>query len=215
MRSWLRKRWVALTVSLATLAPLACIAWRYAQGRFVVDPVRQITTITGKTALIMLLLTLAVTPARRILGLRTLAPARRVLGLAAFGYAALHLLIYAGWDYGFNLALLGPALVSQRFIVAGLAAFVLMLPLAITSTAGWMRRLGRRWSRLHWLVYPAAGLVIGHFLWLRKDPREPLRYGGALALLFVLRIPAVERTLIRARQRLAPGRGDEGRDGGR
>jgi sulfoxide reductase heme-binding subunit YedZ len=200
MAGFLRKHWFRILVHAIAVAPGVRIVWMYTRGMFIVDPVRQITTITGRTALILLLLTLACRPLSRILGLGELLAVRRPLGLYSFGYAAAHFLVFAAWDYQLNLDLLGPALLSQRFVLVGLVAFLLMIPLAITSTKGWIRRLGRRWKTLHWLVYPAAALVIGHFLWLRKDPREPLLYGAALGLLLILRIHVVERVLTRARR---------------
>ena len=123
------------------------------------------------------------------------------MGLYAFLYASLHGLTFVGWDYGFDLRLLKPAILGQRFVLAGSAAFLLLLPLAITSTQGWRRRLGKNWRRLHRLVYLASIAVIVHFVWLSKDPRRALQYGTVLALLLVVRIPVVNKTLKKARHR--------------
>jgi sulfoxide reductase heme-binding subunit YedZ len=117
-------------------------------------------------------------------------------------YAALHFSIFVGLDYGFDPQLIGEAIAEKRFVLVGFTAFLLLLPLAITSTKGWMRRLGKRWKQLHRLVYVAAVLVIFHYIWLVKaDIREPLAYGALVALLFVLRAPPVRRAITRFRQR--------------
>jgi sulfoxide reductase heme-binding subunit YedZ len=102
--------------------------------------------------------------------------------------------------------LIGPAISSQRFVLAGLAAGLLLLSLAITSTRGWQKRLGRNWKRLHRMVYLAGILVVTHFVWLSKDPREALRYGAVVSLLLLLRLPRVRRALSAARRRFGARR---------
>lgn len=201
--SKLRENWLRVLTHIGALVPLGLVIWEYWRGRFLIDPIREITTRTGRTALTLLILSLACTPIGTILGYRKALRVRRALGLYAFLYVALHFLIFVGWDYGFDLGLLGPAIFSQRFVLAGSAAGLLLLPLAITSTPGWQKRLGRNWRRLHRLVYLAGLLAILHFAWLVKDLRRPLRYGAVLALLLVLRIPAVRQFLSNARRRLA------------
>lgn len=206
MRSYiskLRENWLRVLTHVGALLPLGLIIWEYWRGGFFIDPIREITTRTGRTALILLILSLACTPIGTILDYRKALRVRRALGLYAFLYAALHFLVFVGWDYGFDLGLLGPAIFSQRFVLAGSAAGLLLLPLAITSTRGWQKRLGRNWRRLHRLVYLASLLAILHFAWLVKDLQRPLRYGAVLALLLVLRIPAVRQFLSNARRRLA------------
>jgi sulfoxide reductase heme-binding subunit YedZ len=159
------------------------------------------TTRTGRLALAFLLLSLACTPVNILLGYKKVLRLRRPLGLYAFVFAALHFLIFAGLDYGFDLDLLGLAILDQRFVLAGTAAFVILLPLALTSSKGWQRRLRKNWKRLHKLVYLSAALVIVHFMWLSKDPQQPRRYGIILALLLAMRIPFIKNALLNLRRR--------------
>ncbi len=150
--------------------------------------------------MVLLLLSLACTPIA-VLGFKRILRVRRALGLYAFVYASLHGLTFAGWDYGFDLQLLKPAILNQRFVLAGSTAFLLLLLLAITSTRGWQKRLGKNWKRLHRLVYLAGIAVIVHFVWLSKDPRRALQYGAVLALLLAARIPIVRKGIDSVRQR--------------
>jgi sulfoxide reductase heme-binding subunit YedZ len=198
----LNRRWLPILTHLGALLPLAWLVWDYWQGSFLVDPVREITTRTGKTALILLLLSLACAPLNTVLGFKAALRLRRPLGLYALLYAGLHFLTFVGLDYGFDLSLIGGAIFDQRYVVAGFAAGLLLLPLALTSTRRWQRRLGRNWKRLHRLVYLAGVLAAVHFVWLVKDIREPLRYVAVLALLLVLRVPAVRRAVVSVRRRL-------------
>ena len=197
----LGSRWPQILTHLGALAPLAWLAWQYGRGLFLVDPVREITTRTGKAALILLLLSLACTPVNTLFGFKAVLRLRRPLGLYAFAYAGLHFLTFVGLDYGFDLDLLRGAILGQRYVLAGFAAGLLLLPLAATSAQGWQRRLGKHWRRLHRLAYLAGLLAVVHFAWLAKDPRQPLRYAALLALLLVARIPAVRRVLAKARRR--------------
>ena len=194
LSTYLRKHWVWLLANVGGLIPLALLLWGFAGGRWV-DPVAEITSRTGSAALIMLIASLAVTPINSVIGWRQIIPARKPLGLYAFGYAALHLLNFIGLDYGFSLqAFLDDALLQKRFMIVGFSAFLILLPLAITSTKGWMKRLGRNWKRLHQLVYVAGVLAVLHFFWLVKiDITQPLIYGAILALLLVLRIPQIRQ----------------------
>jgi len=201
--SKLRENWLRVLTHVGALLPLGRIIWDYWRGAFLIDPIQEITTRTGRTALILLILSLACTPIATILGLNRVLRVRRALGLYSSLYVVLHFLIFAGWDYGFDLDLLGPAIFSQRFVLVGFAAGLLLLPLTITSTRGWQKRLARNWRRLHRLVYLGSVLAILHFAWLVKDLRRPLRHGAVLVLLLVLRIPAVRQLLSDARRRLA------------
>jgi sulfoxide reductase heme-binding subunit YedZ len=197
----LKSNRLQILVHAGALWLLASLAWDYTQNTFLVDPVREMTTRTGRLALAFLLLSLACTPINTLLGYKKVLRLRRPLGLYAFVFAALHFLIFVGLDYGFDLALLRPAILDQRFVLAGTAALAILLPLALTSTKGWQRRLRKNWRRLHKLVYLSAILVILHFMWLSKDPREPRRYGIILALLLVTRIPFVKNALLNLRRR--------------
>ena len=199
----LKTRWAArgaivpqILTHVAALLPLALLAWDYWQGRLIIDPVGVITTRTGKTALILLILSLACTPINIILGFKQVMRLRRALGLYAFVYAGLHFLTFVGLDYGFDLDLIGLGILDQRYVLVGFAAGLLLLPLAITSTQGWQKRLGKNWRRLHRLVYLAGVLAIVHFVWLAKDNREPLRYGAVVALLLIVRIPGIRRAAL-------------------
>jgi len=197
----LKTRWLQILTHVAALLPLALLAWGYWQGRLI-DPVQEITTRTGRTALILLILSLACTPLNIMFGFKQIMRVRRTLGLYAFMYAGLHFLTFVGLDYGFDFDLLGQGILDQRYVLVGFAAGLLLLLLAITSTQGWQKRLRKNWKRLHRLVYLAGVLAIVHFVWLAKDNREPLRYGAVVALLLIVRIPAVKRAISNARHRL-------------
>lgn len=188
-----RHRWLHL-VHPAALAPLAVGVWDFVTGRLSANPIQDITYRSGYTALVLLVLSLACTPASSLLGQKWAIKLRRPLGLYAFLYAAIHLLIFAVLDYGLDLGLIWQTVQEKRYVVAGLAALLLLVPLAVTSTKGWQRRLGKRWKALHRLVYLAAPLAVIHFVWLVKsDYREPLLYGAAVAALLCLRLPPVRR----------------------
>jgi sulfoxide reductase heme-binding subunit YedZ len=188
MRRWIKPALKVLIV-VAPLVPLAVLGWNYSTGGLGVNPVQAITLRTGKTALVLLVLTLAVTPLSRVPFLGLVKGWRLPLGLYAFGYAALHFLVTIGLDYGFRWDLIRVDLLDKRFILAGLAALLLLLPLAVTSGAGWRRRLGRNWQRLHWLVYPAALLALTHFAWqVKADLRQPLIFIGVVVILLLLRL---------------------------
>lgn len=203
--AYIQKNWVWLLANGGGLLPLALLLWGIAGGSWV-DPVAEITARTGMAALIMLIASLAVTPINTVFGWRQIIPARKPLGLYAFGYAALHLLNFIGLDYGFNLdAFLADALLEKRFMIVGFSAFLILLPLAITSTKGWMKRLGRNWKRLHQLVYLAGVLAVLHFFWLVKiDIRQPLLYGAILAVLLLLRIRQIRQFFSGLRMKFAP-----------
>ncbi len=188
----LKARWLQILAHVGALPPLALLVWDYARGRLTADPIREITLRTGRYALTLLILSLACTPVYRISGFRRVLRVRRALGLYAFLYVCLHGLTFVGLDYGFDLALIAQAVLEKRFVQVGLVTFLTLLPLALTSTRGWMRRLGENWGRLHRLVYLAALLDIVHFVGVVKagNPR-PLPYGVAVALLLVVRIPPV------------------------
>ena len=207
----LKTRWAAcdaivpqILTHVAALLPLVVLVWDYWQGRLIIDPVKEITTRTGKTALILLILSLACTPINTIFGfkwVKHVMRVRRALGLYAFMYASLHFLTFVGLDYGFDFDLIAQDILDQRYVLVGLAAGLLLLPLAITSTKGWQKRLGKNWKRLHRLVYLAGILAIVHFTWLVKDIREPLRYGAVVALLLFMRIPGLPRQWFKTRSR--------------
>lgn len=164
-------------------------------------PVDTIILVEGRWALVFLLATLAVTPIRRLTGWNRLARARRLLGLFAFFHASVHFLAYAGIDKLFGLVAILEDVRDRRYITAGMAALLLLVPLAATSTRGWIRRLGKRWLKLHRLVYPAAALGVLHFYWkVRADTFWPLLAALALAALLAVRSPSMASRMRRGRR---------------
>jgi sulfoxide reductase heme-binding subunit YedZ len=180
-------RRVLFVLCLLPLAHYGLAFWQDALGA---NPIETLARGLGDWALRFLLVTLAVTPLRRFSGWHWLARLRRMLGLYAFFYASLHLLAYVGLDQFFAWREIGRDILKRPFITAGMTAFLLLVPLAATSSNGMVRRLGgRRWRRLHRLVYPAAALAVLHFTWMVKvDVREPALYGILLAMLLALRL---------------------------
>jgi sulfoxide reductase heme-binding subunit YedZ len=187
------------------LGPLTVLAWKGTHDALGANPVDVITRSTGKWILVFLLLTLAITPARRLTTFSWLIRFRRMLGLYAFFYATLHLLTYVWLDKFFDFPAMLHDIAKRRFITAGMTAFALMLPLALTSTSGWIRRLGgKRWQKLHRLIYFSAAAGVIHFLWLVKaDRRRPLAYGAVLAALLLFRVANMLIARVRTRHRVA------------
>lgn len=174
----------------ACLLPLLRLIALGIGGGLGANPIEFITRSTGTWTLVGLLVTLSVTPLRRLTGRADLVRYRRMLGLFAFFYACLHVVIYIGLAQFFDPAAIARDIVKRPFVTAGFMAFVLLIPLAATSTHAMMRRLGRRWQPLHRLIYLIALLGVVHYLWLvKKDLTEPLLYGGVLALLLAARLP--------------------------
>jgi methionine sulfoxide reductase heme-binding subunit len=154
-----------------------------------VDPQRKVLGILGHTALNLLLITLSVTPLRQITGNSNLLRVRRMLGVFAFSYALLHFVTYIGAIQGFSWSAIVKDIVKRPYITIGFAALLMLLPLAVTSTNGMMRRLKRRWQTLHRLIYPIALLGVWHYWWqVKKDIREPLIYAALLAVLLGWRL---------------------------
>ncbi|UDM16554.1 sulfite oxidase heme-binding subunit YedZ [Vogesella sp. XCS3] len=175
-------------VFVLCLLPLAASLWQALSGQ-AVNPVETLTRDSGSWALNLLLAGLAITPLRRLGAPGWLLRLRRMLGLYAFFYASVHLLIYLWLDQLFDWPAIVHDIIKRPFITVGMAAFALLLPLAITSTDGWLRRLKRRWGQLHRLVYPLAVLAVVHYLWLvKRDLTEPLLYAAVLGLLLGLRL---------------------------
>ncbi|MDH5833666.1 protein-methionine-sulfoxide reductase heme-binding subunit MsrQ [Luteimonas kalidii] len=183
-------------VHALALTPLALLSWKFWQvfserdiDALGADPVAAIEHELGLWALRLLLLTLAITPLRQLTGQPMLLQFRRMLGLYAFAYASLHFSAWLGLDLRGYWAQLFEEIVKRPYITVGFAAWLLLVPLAVTSTRGWMRRLGRNWGRLHKLVYAIAVLAVLHFWWIVKsDYREPLLYAAILAALLGWRV---------------------------
>jgi len=172
------------------LLPLCLLVWDAAHDSLGADPVAQLEHRTGIWALRLLLATLAITPLRRITGWHGAIRYRRMLGLFVFFYASVHLTIYTVVDLGGFWSQLLEEIAKRPYITVGFSAWLLLIPLALTSTKGMMRRLGRRWQKLHRLVYAIALLALLHFLWLVKaDHREPLAYFAIFAVLMAWRVP--------------------------
>ena len=185
---------IPILLHIGALLPLIILAWDYAQGQLTANPIREIQLRTGRYTLVLLMLSLACTPIYNFTNFRLALRLRRPLGLYAFMYSCLHLLNFIGLDYGFDFSLLWEDIAEKRYIVAGFAAFLILLTLAVTSTKGWVKRLGRNWARLHRLIYAAGILVVLHYLWqVKVDFRAPLVYAVIVVLLLLLRIPIVGR----------------------
>jgi len=183
------------------LGPAFVLIWKGLHNHLGANPIDVITRTTGRWTLTFLLITLGVTPVRRITAMSWLIRFRRMLGLYAFFYGSLHLMTYVWLDKFFDVHDMLHDIAKRRFITAGLTAWTLMLPLALTSTKGWIRRLGgKRWQKLHRLIYFSAAAGVVHFVWLVKaDLRRPLTYGTVLALLLAFRLIAWLRTRLRTR----------------
>ena len=184
-------RWIAKpAIFIAALAPLAFLLWRAVQNDLGANPIETINRFTGDWVLRFLLITLAVTPLRRMFGWNTLLRFRRMLGLFAFFYVCLHFLSYAWLDQFFVFEDIVKDVAKRPYITVGFACFLLLIPLAATSTNSMIRRLGgKRWQQLHRLVYVIAIGGVIHFLWLVKsDLTQPLIYGAILALLLGIRL---------------------------
>ena len=189
---------------LICLLPLARLVYLAFSGGLGANPIEFITRSTGTWTLVGLLITLAVTPVRRLTGRNDLIRYRRMLGVFTFFYASLHFTTYIWLDQFFDLAAIFKDVYKRPFITVGFAAFMLLLPLAITSTNAMMRRLGKRWQQLHRLVYLIGSLGVLHYVWLvKKDLTQPLIYGGVLLVLLTLRLPFIATRLSGLRSRLA------------
>jgi methionine sulfoxide reductase heme-binding subunit len=175
---------------LAAVVPCAWVAYALAAGLVDGDQVKFIQHVTGLTVLVSLFVTLSVTPLRRLTGWNEVIRTRRLIGLTAFWYALLHLLTYVVFDQSLSVADIAEDVAKHPWVLVGFTSFLLLVPLAVTSTNGWIRRLGgKRWRRLHALIYPAAIGGVLHFLWLvKKDVRTPLYFAVVLAVLLGVRL---------------------------
>ncbi|HLL73756.1 MAG TPA: protein-methionine-sulfoxide reductase heme-binding subunit MsrQ [Pyrinomonadaceae bacterium] len=189
-------------VFVNALVPLALLLWDGYHHRLGANPPEFATRATGVLALVFILITLAVTPLRKLTGASWLAKFRRMLGLYAFFYACLHLLAYSLFDKAFAASEVLRDVAARPFIAVGMASFLLLIPLAATSTAGMIRRLGgRRWARLHKLTYVAAvGGVVHYWMLVKADTRVPLAFAAALAALLGYRLFAARRDARRRRR---------------
>jgi sulfoxide reductase heme-binding subunit YedZ len=182
-------RFAKLVLFINSLVPLALLLWDVWRRNVGANPLEFVIRTTGTLTMVFLFLTLAVSPLRRILGLNWLIKFRRMLGLFAFFYGCLHFLTYVAFDRFFRLTTIPGDIATRRFIAVGMAAFFLMLPLAITSTNAMIKRLGgRRWAMLHRIVYAAGILgVVHYYMLVKSDLRLPLTFGFILAVLLGFR----------------------------
>jgi sulfoxide reductase heme-binding subunit YedZ len=193
-----RHRWQRSATWALCLAPLAKVAIDAATGGLTANPIEAVLNRLGFWTFTLLCASLAATPLHDLAGLAWPVGQRRLLGLFAFAYATLHLLWYLAIDQGLALELLAADVVKRPFIMVGLAALLLLVPLAITSTDGWVRRLGyRRWKRLHRLAYLAALLAVVHFLWrVKADHRRPALFAAVVGALLLARlVPSLAKAL--------------------
>jgi sulfoxide reductase heme-binding subunit YedZ len=188
--SFLANQWTKPPIFLLCLVPLGILVGRALTANLGANPVEFIQHATGDWTLRFLVFTLSITPLRKLLKLPDLIRFRRMLGLFAFFYACLHFLTYLGPDQSFDLAAIWKDVAKRPFITVGFTAFVLLIPLAITSTAGWIRRLGgHRWQMLHRAIYISAICGVIHYYWLVKSAvLRPLTYGAIVAVLLLWRL---------------------------
>lgn len=180
----------------ACALPAALLLWRAFNGDLGANPIETLEHETGIWALRLLLVTLAMTPLRQLSGRAEFIQVRRMLGLYSFFYVSCHFAIFLVFDLSLSLAALFEEIIERPYITVGFSAWLLLLPLAITSTRGWQQRLKRNWKRLHRLIYPAVLLACVHFLWkVKADPVEPLIYLGIALALLALRLPRVRALL--------------------
>jgi sulfoxide reductase heme-binding subunit YedZ len=189
VRQILTSKWIKALVFAVCLLPLGFIAWPFYRGEPIANPVEFIQHATGDWILRFLCITLVITPLRKLLHLPELIRFRRMFGLFAFFYACLHFTTYIAFDKVFDLAEIAKDVAKRRYITVGFLGFVLLIPLAITSTAGWIRRLGgRRWQMLHRAIYVSAVCGVIHYYWSVKSAViRPLTYAAIVAVLLAWR----------------------------
>jgi methionine sulfoxide reductase heme-binding subunit len=200
-RGALLTRVIKPVLYLAALVPLAWLLFALLSGQVMGDQVKFMQHVTGDTVLTCLMLTLTITPLRRLTGWNEIIRVRRLIGLTAFWYACLHLTTYLVFDQSLSVSEIMKDIEKHPWVLVGFTAFLCLVPLAITSTNGWIRRLGgKRWQRLHRLVYVAAVAGVLHYLWLvKKDVSAPLTYGAVLVVLLASRL-GLARDQIRTRR---------------
>jgi methionine sulfoxide reductase heme-binding subunit len=190
-----RMRWVYKPLLwIVCLAPFTRLLVQSFTGGLGVNPIETLTLSTGWWTLTLLMATLAISPIRRITGWNRIIQLRRPLGLFAFFYVCLHFLVYLVLDQFFAWSYIWEDIAERPFITVGFTAFLLLIPLAVTSTKGWIRRMGRNWQQLHTAIYVAAALGVIHFYWkVKADTREPLLFAFILLVLLAFRVPGALR----------------------
>lgn len=197
MNKFLSSKWTKVVLFLLGLSPIFFLMWRVYLGlsgrntlSLTANPIEYVTHYTGDWTLRFLLITLSVTPLRMLLNIPALTRFRRMLGLFAFFYGSLHMMTWVWWDRQFEISGMIEDVLKRIYITAGMTGFLAMVPLAITSTAGWVRRMGfKGWQKLHRLIYLSAAAGVVHFYWLVKsDHREPNLYIAILVVLLGVRV---------------------------
>ena len=190
MRSLLTSKWTKVAVFFLCLIPMGMLVWRGLSNSLGANPVENIQLTTGGWTLRFLVFTLCITPFRKLINLPDLIRFRRMLGLFAFSYLCIHFLTYLVLDQSLDPSAIWKDVAKRPFITVGFLGFLLLLPLAITSTAGWIRRLGgKRWQALHRAIYFAAVCGVIHYYWkVKSDVRMPLFYGALVAVLLLWRL---------------------------
>jgi sulfoxide reductase heme-binding subunit YedZ len=197
------EKWLKAFVNIISLLPLALLVFAYLRGGLGFNPIETVLQRTGRTAMVLLLLSLTCTPIHNLFKLPSIRRLRKPLGLFAALYATVHFTTFAIWDYGLELRLIWMEIREKPFILLGLAALIILLILAVTSFRSWQRKLGKTWVWLHRLVYIAGALTILHYLLavkgdlfsLQGDYTLPLLAAGVLILLYLLRLPVIYRPL--------------------
>ncbi len=195
--TYVRENWLWLVANIGAVVPLLWLLLDQLQDNLSINPIDDYTDRTGDTAIVLLLLSLAVTPVQTLTGWRKISTTRKSLGVWSAIYAFLHMLVFVGLDYAFSLRfILLDGLPSKPYILVGLAALLILIPLGLTSTKGMQKRLGKNWKKLHRWVYAAGILAVTHFIWVRKVPfGQPTLYAVILAILLIARLPAVRTWL--------------------
>jgi sulfoxide reductase heme-binding subunit YedZ len=198
-----RRKLMRWAMHAIALFPLAWLLFDYWFGLLGPEPIRAITLRTGKAAIILLVLSLACTPANILFGWKYALTMRKPLGLYAFMYVCLHLLTFVWLDYGFVLPLIVEEIVARRYALVGFIAFLLLVPLALTSNKYSMKRLGKNWKKLHTLVYLIGVLAVVHYIWLVKNAyTQPLIFAAIVAALLIIRLPAVKQFFLHSRRQV-------------
>lgn len=188
---------------VAAWLPLIVLVYDWWFYRLGIEPIREITLRTGKWTLILLLSSLAITPIKLVTGWNQLHSLRRIFGVYAFMYVCLHLGNFAIVDYNFDLRLVVEEIILRRYALVGFAAFLILLPLALTSTKGWMKRLGKNWTKLHRLVYVAGILGVIHYIWIVKNAyTEPAIYATILTVALMMRLKPIRTRISRWQRKM-------------
>jgi sulfoxide reductase heme-binding subunit YedZ len=200
--SWIEQNWHRVLAHAGALAPLVVLGLNYLFGTLPLNLNRYLMLRAGTIGLILLVASLACTPVNILFGWPRVVQIRRALGLYGFMYVVFHLLVYASLDNELNFELIWRDIWERPSMLVGLLGFVVLIPLVITSTKGWQRRLGPRWRTLHKLVFAATPLSVLHYYWLDRDFVDvPLTYAAIIGFLLLLRLPPVRRTIVQARYR--------------